>query len=255
MSNKALIRGLRSSDEILFLFIGIILSLLIIYLTFDIHVLLPTVISIGLIIYIILVNASFIGNALQVDANSLPGFHKILNDLAEKLSIKKPKLYIIQSPEPNAYTLGLLNPSIIITSGLLDIVDENELRFIIGHEMGHVLFKHYFINTFISPAGNRIFGATYIFGFWSRLAEYSADKVGLYCSGSIDDALSALMKISVGLKTFKKMDVGHFIKQVHNIDDPFEKLGETISDHPYSVKRIYNLVQFYAYNKDLINGG
>jgi Zn-dependent protease with chaperone function len=254
MSKSSELKIFRSHDEITFLTLGIIISLIIAYITFDIYSLLPFILALGVIIYIIFVNASFIGNALAVDEGSLPTVHKSMEEIALKLGIAKPKLYIVQSPEVNAYTLGLLHPSIIITSGLLDMLDEEELKFVIAHEMGHVLFKHYTINTLISPAGNKIFGASYIFGFWSRLTEYSADKIGLFCSGNIDVALSALVKISVGQKTFKNMNISHFIKQVHKIDDPFEIIGETISDHPYTVKRIYTLIEYYAYNKERING-
>jgi Zn-dependent protease with chaperone function len=43
---------------------------------------------------------------------------------------------------PNAYTTGFTHPVVVVTSGLLEIVDDEELQFILGHELGHVKCGH-----------------------------------------------------------------------------------------------------------------
>jgi len=54
-----------------------------------------------------------------------------------------PELYVRGAiPGINAFTIGLKRPFIVFTPGLISLLDENELRFVIGHELGHVLSGH-----------------------------------------------------------------------------------------------------------------
>ncbi len=53
-----------------------------------------------------------------------------------------PELFITQDPRVNAMALGTDKPFIVITTGLVDLMDAEEIRFVIGHELGHVLSGH-----------------------------------------------------------------------------------------------------------------
>src|SRR5213596_138681 len=68
---------------------------------------------------------------------------RLLLDGASVLDLPEvPELFISQNPLPNAMTLGSDKPFIVITTGLVDLYDNEEIRFAIGHELGHVLSGH-----------------------------------------------------------------------------------------------------------------
>jgi Zn-dependent protease with chaperone function len=54
----------------------------------------------------------------------------------------KPEMFVMQSPAANAYTIGMDTPFIVITSGLHELIAHDELRFVVGHELGHALSGH-----------------------------------------------------------------------------------------------------------------
>jgi len=63
------------------------------------------------------------------------------------LEVQPPHLFIQNDPFPNAYTYGYTNPFVVVTTGLLKDFDEDELTFILGHELGHFKCGHTLYNT------------------------------------------------------------------------------------------------------------
>ena len=92
----------------------------------------------------------------------------------------------------------------IFAEGVLEIMDEDELKFIIGHEMGHAALGHTWINTLVGGMGGvpLPFGAavlfTLIFRWWNRACEHSADRAGLLVCANPQNAISALVKLVAG---------------------------------------------------------
>jgi Zn-dependent protease with chaperone function len=82
------------------------------------------------------------GNAVQVSESQLPELWAVHLTCANRLGLSPPALYVENSPEVNAFTAGLDQPAVILTSSLVDCMSESELAFIIGHEMGHVACQH-----------------------------------------------------------------------------------------------------------------
>ena len=81
-------------------------------------------------------------NARQIDANSAPGLFSIVRKLTTKGKLPMPKVYIINSAVPNAFATGR-NPehaAVAVTSGLLNMLSDDELAGVLGHELSHV--KH-----------------------------------------------------------------------------------------------------------------
>ncbi len=88
-------------------------------------------------------------NAKQVDRNSAPELYGIVEKLAQKANIPMPKVYIIDSPVPNAFATGR-NPehaAVAVNTALADILDKDELAGVLGHELSHVKHRDILIST------------------------------------------------------------------------------------------------------------
>ena len=195
---------------------------------------------------------------------------KMVNECAEILQVKAPPVHIDGSPEPNAYVAGLREPHVLVfTSGLLELYDESpeELRFIIGHELGHIKAKHlktHFLGSTLVGAlvGDRSKNATFKADFiaamsigtllhWYRESEYSADRAGLICvGGDIKVAKQALLRLIHQTKPSNKLfDPSHpdfdaqlvLKNQLRLRDEPFVKvisyLRQWRQTHPFIPER------------------
>src|SRR3954451_16932103 len=122
-----------------------------------------------------------------------------------------PELYVASNPSPNATTIGMDKAFIVVTSGLVHLLDDEELRFVLGHEMGHVLSGHAIYQTLLErllklsgvltsiPLGG--LGVRAIMAAlmeWSRKAELSADRAGLQATQDPAVAFRVQMKSASG---------------------------------------------------------
>jgi len=123
----------------------------------------------------------------------------------------KIQFYIANNPQINAYSVFNVNYSeddphcIILNSGLLDKLDETELVFVIGHEMGHLFYEHSHLKRviqFIYPDENRMPGLlSNLYNLWLKLSEISADRIGLMATRAVEPAVSAMFRLSSGLSS------------------------------------------------------
>ena len=157
-------------------------------------------------------------------------------------------MYIIQDPNPNAFTIGFPTASIILHSALVEKMTKEELQFVVAHELGHVKASHNIILTFLYPLGNGVPGASVIFGLWRRKAEYTSDKCALILTKELDSAIISLLKITVGLELAKKINLESYREQLINSDSNLVKASEFMFDHPLTTNRINNLVYFWKEN-------
>lgn len=154
-----------------------------------------------------------IANALKVSSEQYPSLHKQYIRMAQALDLRTlPTLFIETTESVNAFTFGMENYTIVICSGLIDIMDEDELLAVIGHELGHVKCDHMLYKTiayFLTEFGTDVLQQSFpIFGQfatsglkaalfeWSRKAELSCDRAALLATQNLDKLASALGKLA-----------------------------------------------------------
>jgi Zn-dependent protease with chaperone function len=174
-----------------------------------------------------------------------------------------PELFISQDPMPNAMTLGSDKPFIVITTGLVDLLDAEEHRFVIGHELGHVLSGHAVYRTMLFHLINLaariawvplgyigLRGIIWALEEWYRKAELSCDRAGLLASQDPAAAKRVLMKLAGGSR-LSELNSDAFMEQAHDYDavpdvrDGLLKILQLQGNtHPFAVVRFAELTRW-----------
>src|SRR5215470_264563 len=186
-----------------------------------------------------------------------------------------PECYVLQTPIVNAMALGRDKPFIVVTTGLVNLHDQEELRAVVGHELGHILSGHAVYRTMLlwliqlaariawMPIGYIGLRAI-IWGLeeWFRKSELSCDRAGLLAGQDIDASRRVLMKLAGGAQ-LSELNPDAFREQAHEYDavpdlrDSILKLlqlqGQT---HPFTVVRFAELDYWATHGEyDRILGG
>lgn len=239
-------RGVRVGGEIWSLMLSVLLVLFVTFVVFQINLYLVIGAVVFQLVYVLATQRQLVGNSLVVNSKQFEDIDGLVVENTEQLRIRKPKVYIAQDPFINAYTIGFVKPyAIVLTSSLVETYTRDELDFVLGHEMGHIKYGHSRILSLISPIGNDIPFISWLYGGWQRRSEYTADRIGLELTGKIRPALTAIIKMSVGSKLSKLVDIDEVVKQIGEGRRGFmAKVGEFMLTHPYSTNRIRAMVEY-----------
>jgi Zn-dependent protease with chaperone function len=203
----------------------------------------------------------FLGGTVRAGENQYRHIHDMVRDSAYILDLPEvPELYVTQDPMPNAMTIGVDHPFIVLNSGLIELLDDEELRFVVGHEVGHVLSGHAVYRTMAMiltglgarlawlPLGNVAIAAILMgLNEWQRKSELSADRAGLLAGQDVEAGKRALMKLAGGAR-LSEMDGEAFLEQAREYDaagdvrDGLLKFLNMLGrSHPYAVIRFAEL--------------
>lgn len=202
----------------------------------------------------------FLGSAVRVDERQFARLHRILGDVGRTLDAPElPELYVVANPAFGAMTIGMNKPFIVLNSGVVDLLDEDELRFVIAHELGHAMSGHAVYRTMLQrmimltgvlshvPGGalgaRAIMAALYE---WSRKAELSADRAGLLATQDPATAFRVHMQMASG-GHLDDLDATSFFAQGQEYDDA--DLRDSVlklllienRSHPFAVVRATEL--------------
>ena len=225
----------------------------------------------------------YLSSAIRLNENQIPRVYNILKEVCEILDADRiPEIYIVQDPTVNAMAIGADKPFLVFNSALIKNMNDEEIMYVMGHEMGHVLSGHvlykqifYLIKLLLS--GSTVFLPPEVGGVikflldntlwallldWNRKSELSADRAGLLCTQNPEIVYKGLMNMAGG--SFEEdMSVDEFIKQADdyegNVDvlESFYKLLISFDkSHPFvavRLKEIKKWVDKGEYDK-VLNG-
>jgi len=238
----------RVPHEYFALFITLLILFAISFFLYTFNIYIFLLFLFGVVIYIQLQQAQFLGNAVRVHKNQYLNIYDTFKDQAARLGISKASLYIIQDPYLQAFTLGITSCTVVLTSALVEQLNQEELNFIIAHELGHYKAGHTKLSTLFIPLGSNNVLSNLVFGLWNRKAEYSCDRCGIILTKDIDSAISALIKLAVGEKLYKRLDIKGYVAQIKTAERSSVKISELLVSHPLITNRIKSLMLFWKEN-------
>ena len=211
----------------------------------------------------------FQGNAVRVTPKQFPRAHQLLIEICTTFDWPTaPEMYVSQTPFFNAGAYGVDDPFIVLHSAALDLLEDEELRALIAHEMGHVMSGHALYHTIAAIlfmvslsalpflAGIALLPIKLAVLEWSRKSELSADRAGLLGAQNVMASQQLFMKMAGGYKLALEtgqMDVNEFAIQaneyanVHDGMDIIYKILNTLGlTHPMSTVRAAEVQKWVA---------
>ncbi|MEE1928404.1 M48 family metallopeptidase [Streptomyces sp. TRM 70351] len=203
----------------------------------------------------------FLSDSVRVSDQQFAHLNDMLRDACYILDLEKvPAMYVTQNPQPQAMCIGLDEPIIVMTTGLVELLDEEETRAVIGHEVGHALSGHAVYRTVLLfltsiavkvawiPLGNvAIMALVAALREWFRKSELSADRAGLLVGQDLAASMRGLMKIAGG-NHLHEMNVDAFLAQAEEYeaggdlrDSVLKILNVLPRSHPFTTVRAAEL--------------
>mgnify|MGYP002630179985 CR=1 FL=1 len=177
------------------------------------------------------------GNAIRVTENQYPQLNDLVTEVAGRFGMKSmPAVYVAQAGGTlNAFATRLLGRDfVILYSDLLEAcTGDDEIRFLLGHELGHLALGHLRKRVWLLPS---LF-VPLLGGAWSRACEYSADRCGHEAAGNKTAALRGMMILAAGKGYGGKADPDRFIEQRKDESGFFMTLAHLSGTHPSLVRR------------------
>jgi len=143
--------------------------------------------------------------AKEVDPSSYPALHRVVTSLAQRAQIPVPKIYIVENPVPNAFATGR-NPeyaAVAVTTGIMELLSEEELEGVISHELSHVKNRDILISSIAATlAGAVMMLASMarwaaIFGVGGRDDDEGGGLVGLLAVAILAPLAAVVIQLAI----------------------------------------------------------
>ena len=115
--------------------------------------------------------------AREIPYEEAPWLHRMVEELAQKAGIPKPKIYLVPMEQPNAFATGRgpSNGAVAVTAGILRLLDEDELRGVLAHEIGHIVNRDVLVATMSATIAGAISYLVNMFQ-WMLLLGHSREE-------------------------------------------------------------------------------
>lgn len=253
--NRISVRNIRSKYEILSLITGIAVSVIFLLIVDLINFYLLIFYILFAFIGVICYQGQYIGGNVRVSEKNFPDLKNVIQRQANIAQIPEPDLFVLQSPELNAFTLGFRHPyMIVIHSSLIEFFTPAEIEAIIAHELGHVHFGHPRILSILTAIENMPLDVIFLpiqaaFYFYQRQCEITSDLFAVSVTENPRAFVTAITKLAVGPRLIDQVDEVAFLNQSLEIQNNQKyRIGEWITDHPYNIHRVAYAIRFSNQN-------
>ncbi len=208
----------------------------------------------------------FQANAVRVGPNQFPTLHSLMSEAKITLDYdEEVPLFVSQTPLVNAGAYGVDQPFIVLNSGAVDLLNDDEARALIGHEIGHVMSGHSLYRTILYIllavgirnlpflAGIALLPIRLALQEWSRKSELSADRAGLLTSQDRDETLGLYLKLAGGgMTTADQISLPPYMEQAKEYEDYggldaiYKILNMLDASHPFHTLRAAELNRWHA---------
>jgi len=217
----------------------------------------------------------FQADAVRVGPKQFPRLNELYTDVTTTLDWEpRPDLFVSQTPFVNAGAYGMDKPFIVINSGALKLLDDDEMRTLLGHELGHVMSGHALYVTILILIFNFSFSTLpFLAGIallpirialleWFRKSELSSDRAGLLAAQDANAAMRMYLKMAGG-GDMKQMDLNAFLEQAKEYEEsggPLDRIFQILNTlertHPFNTLRAAELQRWIeaGHYERILNG-
>ena len=202
------------------------------------------------------ISGALTANGIKVSKIQFPEVYSCAEDIAAIFGVPTPQVFIINDPIPNAFIHGIGGLTFVgVAHSLIEQLDPCGLRFIFGHEIGHIQCRHVLYTTMMQwllgntqrvPRGDVEQLLLTMFS-WMRMAELSADRAGLLACGNSRSAFICLLTMTVGSRDLaEQVDIHEYVAdQTCSLSfNPFALRRQNTQSHPFMPFRICELDKF-----------
>jgi Zn-dependent protease with chaperone function len=212
------------------------------------------------------IQQELLAGAVRLGDDQLPEVWASHRAALARLDIREvPELYMWQMPFTNAMAIGSKKPMVVINSGTVHTLDEQEIRTVLGHEAGHILSDHVLYRTAlqillrlgVGPlmrlpffAGLPLLAIFLALLEWYRAAELTCDRAATLVTQSPMTTCQTMMVMAGGAAS-RKLSLDAFVRQANEYVDwepGWTKLvrfaRELTLEHPYPVRRVSELMKW-----------
>lgn len=219
---------------------------------------------------------------IRVTPKQFPKIYEMFRESCAILDIPEvPEIYIRTYWQPNAFSFGVNKYTVTLLTGTLDLMTDDELLFVIGHELTHIKCNHMMYKTLLyllTYVGAEIFGFFFKVAKltllplemrlrnWERKAEFTCDRGGLLVVQNLKVAQTAQIKMTGASKSLlQNIEVDEVLKQADDLRDMDEELliramkvyHNIFRTHPFPIiriKELHNWAQSDQYRRILKSG-
>lgn len=202
----------------------------------------------------------FTANAVRVGPRQRPKLDALYTEVLATMDWpERPELFVSQTPFANAMAVGFEKPFIVVNTGAIGLLEPEEQRVILGHELGHIMSGHATYTTLALIILN--VGLTSVPGLglialpiqlalleWYRKAELSSDRAGLLASQDPQASMRLFLRFAGGTAADDEMSLDEFLVQAQEyeeggtaIDSVFKVLNVAFRTHPFNTVRAAEL--------------
>ena len=203
----------------------------------------------------------FLANAVRVGPNQRPQLDALYTEVLQTLDWPtRHELYVSQTPIANAMAVGFERPFIVLNSGMVALLEREERRAVIAHELGHIMSGHATYTTLaliLITIGLR--NLPFLAGIallpfelalleWYRKAEFSADRAALLGSQDPQATMRLFLKLAGGNPSDDRIDLDAFLAQASEYetdqggwDKVWQVLNTAFRTHPFGTVRAAEL--------------